>query len=61
VEPLVEMVPVPSERKTINSREHLIDGDRREPEAIARDRFQERGDPRLGPRPHHIGNDVRVN
>ena len=47
-------------RQTADAVEDLPDGDGREPEALARDRIEKGSNPWLGPRPHHFGDDVRV-
>ena len=60
LEPVGEVAPSPAGIESADTVEHLPDGDGGEADALVGDRIEKGGDPRFGLRPHHLGDDVRV-
>ena len=60
LEPVGEVAPSPAGLEPADTVQHLPDGDGSKADALVGDRIEKGGDPRLGLRPHHFGNDVRV-
>ena len=55
-----KVLPAPARGETADAVEDFPDGDGGEANALAFDGIQESGDPRLRARPHHLGDDVRI-
>ncbi len=60
LEPVSEVAPSPAGVEPADAVEHLQDGDGGEAKALVGNRIEKSPDPRLGPRSHHFGDDIRV-
>ncbi len=61
VEPIGETVPTPAGSETSDAVEDLPNGDGREADALGGDGIEKGGNAGFRSRPHHFGDDVRVN